>query len=68
MDDTVAIVTGKDFSKTHEKLRDIMNHTKGIFSWAKEHNCEFGIEKFQLLNITRKTTHALNPKKHIPIP
>ena len=41
----------------------------GIFEWAKDHNCEFGIEKFQLLDITRRLVpHPLNPRKRIPIP
>jgi hypothetical protein len=48
VDDATIIVTGKDFTETHEKLRNIMNRTKGIFDWAKRHNCGFGIEKFQL--------------------
>ena len=69
VDDTTIIVTGKDFAETHEKLCNIMNRTKGVFEWAKEHNCEFGIEKFQLLDITRKTVpHPLNHKKHILTP
>jgi len=69
MDNATIIITGKDFAKTHEKICNIMNQTKGVFKWAKEHNCEFRIEKFQLLDITRKTVpHPLNPKKCIPIP
>jgi ribonuclease HI len=69
VDDAVVIVIGKDFLETHEKLRNIMNRTGGIFEWAKNHNCEFGIEKFQLLDITKRLTpHPLNPRKRIPMP
>jgi hypothetical protein len=69
VDDAVIIVTGKDFTETHEKLRNIMNRAGGVFEWAKDHNCEFGIEKFQLLDISRKhIPHQLNPKKKIPMP
>jgi Reverse transcriptase (RNA-dependent DNA polymerase) len=69
VDDAVIIVTGKDFTETHEKLRNIMNRAGGMFEWAKDHNCEFGIEKFQLLDISRKLIpHQLNPKKKIPMP
>jgi hypothetical protein len=65
----VIIVTGKDFSETHEKLRDIMNRTKGVFAWAKIHNCTFGVEKFQLLDAAKRMVpHILNPKKRVPIP
>jgi hypothetical protein len=46
-----------------------MNRAGGIFEWARDHNCEFGIEKFQLLDITRRLTlNPLNPKKKIPMP
>ena len=69
VDDAVIIVIGKDFAETHEKLRNIMNRTGGVFEWAKAHNCEFGIEKFQLLDITKKRVpHPINPKKRIPMP
>ena len=63
VDSTTIIVTGKDFTEMHEKLWNIMNRTKGVFEWAKRHNCEFGIEKFQLLDITRKMVP--HPLKHI---
>jgi hypothetical protein len=69
VDDAAVIVTGEDFTETHEKLRNIMNRKGGIFEWAKKHNCEFGIEKFQLLDLSRKLIpHQLNPKKKVPIP
>ena len=69
VDDAVIIVIGKDFFETHRKLQNIMNRAKGIFEWAKDHNCEFGIEKFQLLDIMQRLTpHPLNPKRRIPTP
>lgn len=69
MDDTVIIVIGKDFFETHAKLCDIMNHVGGIFEWARDHSCEFGVEKFQLLDITRRLTpNPVNPRKRIPMP
>jgi hypothetical protein len=46
-----------------------MECSEGIFKWARDHNCKFGVEKFQLLDILKKTIpHALNPRKHIPLP
>jgi ribonuclease HI len=69
VDDAAITVTGKDFSETHNKLRNIMNRPQGIFEWAKSHNCTFGIDKFQLLDLARKLVpHQLNPKKRVPIP
>ena len=64
VDDVAIIVIGKDFVETHAKLHTIMNCVGGIFKWAKEHNCEFGIKKFQLLDITRRfTPNPVNPGK-----
>jgi hypothetical protein len=46
-----------------------MNRANGIFFWAKIHNCEFGIERFQLVDSTKKLIpHPLNPRKKIPTP
>ena len=69
VDDAAIIVVGKDFFETHAKLCDIMNRTGGIFEWAKDHNCEFGIDKFQLVDITKRLVpNPLNPRKRIPMP
>jgi hypothetical protein len=69
IDDAAVIVTGKDFRETHEKLWNIMNCKDGIFEWAKIHNCEFGIEKLQLLDIMKRPVpNPINPRKKIPMP
>jgi ribonuclease HI len=69
VDDAVIIVMGKNFNETHNKLRNIMNRTGGVFEWAKTHNCEFGIEKFQLLDATRKRVpNPVNTRGRIPMP
>jgi len=69
VDDAVIIVCGKNFNETHENLQDIMECNRGIFNWAKSHNCEFGIEKFQSLNASKKLIpNLLNTKRRIPQP
>jgi len=46
-----------------------MNQIGGTFEWAKDHNCKFSIEKFQLLDIMKRLVlHPLNPQKWIPMP
>ena len=63
VDDAAIVVTGKNFTKTHTKLRNIMTCPAGILDWATLHNCEFGIAKFQLLDLTKKLTpHPFNLK------
>lgn len=69
VDNAVIIVCGKNFNETHEKLRNIMECNGGVFDWAKTHNCKFGVEKFQLLNASKKLIpNPLNPKRRIPQP
>jgi hypothetical protein len=69
VDDTSALVTGADFHITHDKLRNIMNREGGILEWAAARNCSFGIEKFQLVDLSRrKIRDPFRPRKRIPTP
>ena len=39
-----------------------------VFDWANKHNCKFGINKFQLLDLSRKSVpNPLNPRLRNPI-
>ena len=53
VDDTAILVTGEDFNDTDRKLKDVMSREGGVMEWARTHNCMFGIENFQLLDLTR---------------
>ena len=53
IDDTAIPATGPDFDNTHARLKDLMGRKGGVMEWAKTHNCSFGIEKFQLLDLTK---------------
>ena len=53
VDDTAILVTGSDFNTTHAKLKNVMLREGGVMEWAKTHNCTFGLEKYQLLDLTR---------------
>jgi len=45
-----------------------MEREGGIFEWARDHNCEFGIEKFQLVDFSRKLIpNPLDARKRIPV-
>jgi ribonuclease HI len=54
IDDVYILTTGYSLADTHHKLADIMERQQGVFQWAAEHNCEFGVEKFQLVDFTRR--------------
>ena len=69
VDDAAVLVTGDNFTTTHNILKSIMNREGGISEWAASHNCSFGLEKFQLLDLTRKKMKdPLRPRKRIPMP
>ena len=69
VDDAAVIVTGKTIAETHKKLQNIMTKTNGILDWAVTHNCKFGINKFQLVDFTKKTTqHPFIKNKQISLP
>lgn len=54
IDDAAVIVVGRDFRETHAALPAIMTRLGGLFEWATDHNCEFGLDKFQLVDATRQ--------------
>jgi hypothetical protein len=69
VEDTAVLVTGDDFRSTHDKLLEVMNREGGIMEWATAHNCSFGLEKFQLLDLSRrKMKDPLRPHKRISVP
>ncbi len=55
IDDKAILIHGETFDETHQKIKDIMERTGGILEWARDHNCEYGVEKFQLVDFTPKT-------------
>ncbi|KAF8990299.1 hypothetical protein BDQ17DRAFT_1197685, partial [Cyathus striatus] len=48
VDDSAMLLTGCTLHDTHSAIRGIMSSPGGVLDWAMTHNCEFGIEKFQL--------------------
>ena len=65
---TQQYLSWKTFTEAHQRLREIMEQAGGIFDWARKHNCEFGIEKFQLVDFSRQLIpNPINPRKKIPI-
>ena len=53
------LVTGKNFNDMNEKLKVVMNREGGVMEWATSHNYLFGIEKFQLLDLSRRKIRDL---------
>ena len=69
IDDAAILVTGKDFSATHDKLHNIMTRTNGIIDWASLYNCKFRVKKFQLLDLTKKKVpQPLNSRRKVDTP
>ena len=46
-----------------------MHKPEGVLKWADDHNCMFGLEKFQLLDAARGTIpHPFMVRKRAPLP
>lgn len=54
VDNTAMIVTRATLTKTHAKLKTLMDKPDGVFAWAAAHNCEFGLDKVKLLDLTQQ--------------
>jgi ribonuclease HI/endonuclease/exonuclease/phosphatase family metal-dependent hydrolase len=54
IDDAYILTVGASFEETHRKLKGVMEKADGVFQWADTHNCEFGVDKFQLLDCSRR--------------
>jgi hypothetical protein len=54
IDNMALLAAGNSFWDTHARLKALMEGPGGAFEWAREHNCEFEVDKFKLINFTRK--------------
>jgi len=64
VDDVTFLVEGTDFKDTHSKMQHMITREDGILAWAKKHNCEFSIPKFQVVDFTRKLEPAIVVTPH----
>ncbi len=65
------LVWRKTFAETHQKIKDIMKHQGGTLECARNHNCKYSMEKFQLINFTPKWGMPPKPnmtsRQHEPV-
>jgi len=54
VDDTLLLARGKNLETTNNKVIDMMERAGGTFTWSKTHQCEFTIEKFSIMGLTRR--------------
>lgn len=40
-----------------------MKRSGGVLDWAKQHNCSFGVDKFKLVDFTRRREHVPGQKE-----
>jgi len=55
VDDTLLLAQGKDLETTNNKVTDMMERAGGVLAWSKTHQCEFAIEKFGIMGLTRQS-------------
>lgn len=61
MDDVALIAIGYTFIETHAKLTDFFVRPGGAIEWSETHNSAYSLDKFGLLNMTRRVTDSLGP-------
>jgi ribonuclease HI len=67
VDDNSILAVGKDFATTHNMIKDMINRPQGINEWARDHNCTFGIKKYQLCDLSwRRVPEPFRPRKRMP--
>ncbi|KAJ3763913.1 hypothetical protein EV360DRAFT_12256, partial [Lentinula raphanica] len=50
MDDVAGMTWAESFADAHRGLNRLMERAGGVNEWAKAHNCEFGFDKFKLVD------------------
>ncbi|THU86190.1 hypothetical protein K435DRAFT_684203 [Dendrothele bispora CBS 962.96] len=63
MDDLAVLMWGKNVDELHKKMGELMEKTGGVLEWAEIHNCEFGIDKFKVVDMTRKREKHLDGRR-----
>ncbi|KAG2069708.1 hypothetical protein BDR04DRAFT_1020902, partial [Suillus decipiens] len=64
VNDMAFIAIGKDFTKTHTILADMLKHPGGGFDWSKAHNSCFETNKFTLMDFSMNRCKP-RPDMHI---
>jgi Reverse transcriptase (RNA-dependent DNA polymerase) len=68
VNDTTIMAEGTDLEEAFDKLTDIMTRPGGAYSWAAKHDCQFAVEKFGLMGLTRcREKNLMKPSKTRPV-
>jgi len=51
---TLLLVCGKNLEITNAKVKAMMERDSGALTWSNTHQCEFAIEKFSIMGLTRQ--------------
>ncbi|KAJ3742814.1 hypothetical protein DFH05DRAFT_1401039, partial [Lentinula detonsa] len=50
MDDLAGMKGGTNVAVVHMNIEQMMERDEGVLEWARNHNCQFGLPKFQLVD------------------
>jgi len=68
MDNTLLLARGKTLADTNGQIKQMMTKSGGRLEWSNMHQCEFAVNKFGIMGLTRR--RELDPsgnKKTRPI-
>ena len=55
VDDIAIITIGSDFTKTTNRIKNIMTKPEGGLNWSKAHNSKFKVNKLAIMHLSRKS-------------
>ena len=55
VDDIAIITIGSDFTKTTNRIKNIMTKPEGGLDWSKAHNSKFEVNKSAIMHLSRKS-------------
>src|SRR5882724_3998406 len=54
VDDTLLLAQGKNLEITNNKVKEMMERDGGALTWSRTHQCNFTLEKFGIMGLTRR--------------
>src|SRR5882724_8607076 len=68
MDDTLLQARGESLRVTNEQVKRMMTRKGGGLEWSLMHQCEFAIDKFRVMGLTRREGNQTHEAEREPGP
>jgi len=59
VDDTLLLARGKMLAEANDKVKGMMEREGGGLDWVRMHQCNFALDKFRVMGLTRQGRQLL---------